>query len=192
MKSVRFGAAENLVLSHRLGSRKDDVSFRWERLTLFAEGGKADGKSFERPGTQRRRDTSICFSKEKYTPLPFLICQPWQQHQNCQRSCGVKITNIIFQYLLKTSTLCIAQLKTHLGIFIPLWLECLRLRPSRRPYAMAPMPAGAYAQAPAVPNGPPACCPSLLACCLLPTQSLPTRPLSIANNEKTILHWAIA
>ena len=28
--------------SHSLGSRKDDVGFWWERLTLFAEGGKAD------------------------------------------------------------------------------------------------------------------------------------------------------
>ena len=56
MKSVGFVAAEHLVdrlfVSHSLGSRKDDVCFWWERLTLFAEGGKADTEFCNNPTRQ--------------------------------------------------------------------------------------------------------------------------------------------
>ena len=64
---------------YRLGSRKDDVCFWWERLlTLFAEGG---GKADREFCTYAARHHPLCFSKQKHTP-PILICgEGGQQHR---------------------------------------------------------------------------------------------------------------
>ena len=65
---------------HRLGSRKDDVCFWWERLlTLFAEGGGKADREFCTYAAARHHP--LCFSKQKHTP-PILICgEGGQQHR---------------------------------------------------------------------------------------------------------------
>lgn len=176
MRSVGFGAAENL--SHRLGSRKDDVAFGGSGLAAFCGRRQSRHQEFCTAGYAAAA-TPASVSQKRNTFLSHLdlwsgsnIDDETSELPEAMWSENLTGQNIISQHLLKSGTLCIALLKPHLGIFIPPWLECLRLGPSRRPYAMAPMPAQCLCPGPCRAQWSP-CLVPILAACILPNHCRP-------------------